>query len=176
MNPKIKLLSIAVFLMFAHHQAWSQTIVQDDESQLPIEIEADQLQAEDQTGTTIYEGNVIATQGSMTLKGDKMVIIHPERQLERLTTTGQPAYFERYLIEQESWVKGHAQTLIYHAESRRVELIGSAYLEQENQHQIEGDKLVYDLENQTLNASSEQESSRIKMTITPQQDTPKEQP
>jgi lipopolysaccharide export system protein LptA len=168
MNLKSIIFALLVTLL-PNHQAWSQS-EQQDETQLPIEVEADRLHAEDQAGLTVYQGHVIAKQGSLTLKGDKIEIRHPNRQLERMTTTGQPAYFERYLSEQQAWVKGHADTLIYYTQPRRVELIGSAYLEQENQHKIQGDKLVYDLDQQTLNAISDQSDSRIKMIITPQKD------
>lgn len=156
-----------IFWIALSFSAWSQTTV-DDETKLPIDIEANTLNAQDQHGLTVYSGQVIATQGSLTLTGDQLEIQHPNRQVQKITTTGQPATFKRFLSEQNAWIKGKADTIIYLTEVRKIELIGQAYLEQEGTHKIEGPKLIYDMRAQTLNAGqTESESGRIKMTITP---------
>lgn len=169
----LKLIMFVSLLFTTANQAWSQFASTDD-AQQPIEIEADRLSSQEQQGLTVYQGNVIIKQGTLTLKGDQVEVFHPQNKLDKIISTGEPAYFERYLHEQQSWIKGHANTLIYYAEPRKVELIGSAFIEQENTHQIQGDKLTYDLEKQTLNATSEHQDNRIKMTLTPQQTKPEE--
>lgn len=155
------------FLMGLSFTSFAQTQAQD-ETNLPIDIEANELDAQDQIGLTIYSGEVIATQGSLTLTGDRLEIQHPDRQVQKITTTGAPATFKRFLTEENAWINGQADTIIYLTQTRQVELIGQAYLEQEGTHKIEGPKLVYDMNAQTLNAGqTEKESGRIKMTITP---------
>ncbi|MBE0493584.1 MAG: lipopolysaccharide transport periplasmic protein LptA [Thiomicrospira sp.] len=155
------------FLVGLSLNSWAQT-QPIDETALPIDIEANQLDAQDQQGLTVYRGDVIATQGTLTLQGDQLEIHHPERQIQKITTTGMPATFKRFLTEENAWVSGQARTIIYLTETRTVELIGQAYLEQEGRHKIEGPKLVYDMNAQTLNAGqTDDESGRIKMTITP---------
>lgn len=156
-------------LMSFQYQAWSNQPA--DESKLPIQIEANQLEAQDQSGITIYSGDVVANQGSMTLKGDRIEIQHPERQLQIITANGQPATFRRFEPQEQAWINGRADTIIYYAQERKVHLIGKAYLEQEGAHDIQGPKLIYDLDALTLNAgSTEQETGRIIMTITPKED------
>lgn len=155
------------FVIGLSFSSWAQTQA-TNETSLPIDIEANALDAQDQQGLTIYSGQVIATQGSLTLTGERLEIQHPDRQVQKITTTGSPATFKRFLAEENAWIKGQADTIIYLTQTRQVELIGQAYLEQEGTHKIEGPKLVYDMNAQTLNAGrTENEPGRIKMTITP---------
>ncbi|WP_052501404.1 lipopolysaccharide transport periplasmic protein LptA [Thiomicrospira microaerophila] len=137
----------------------------------PIQVEADQLDSQDATGITRYTGNVIISQGETQLRGDQVEIQHPNRQLHTMTITGSPALFKFHNPSQQTHITGHAQTIIYHTQQGQVQLIGEAYLEQENTHTIQGPKLVYDINNQTLNAgSTDQQTGRVIMTLTPQSD------
>lgn len=169
--------SVAISLLISlSFNSWAQT-QSADETRLPIDIEANQLDAQDQAGLTLYKGNVIAIQGSLTLEGDQLEILHPERQIQRIVTTGKPAKFKRFLTEENAWINGQAHTIIYFTETRRIELIGQAYLEQEATHKIEGPRLIYDMNAQTLNAGqTDEEPGRIKMTITPRtEDAPSQE-
>ena len=74
-------------LMCANVQALST------DSQQPIEIEADFAELDDQEGRTIYVGNVIVTQGSIKMTGDKLKVLFDEnRDLEHAHMEGRPAY------------------------------------------------------------------------------------
>lgn len=170
MNQLIKplILSISLFGFAAsYNQAWSQQVVENDRDK-PIEIEANHMQADEQSGISTYTGDVIAVQGSLKIIGDVVEITHPNNQLHKLVATGKLAQFESFLPKQNSWVKGRALKIVYHAEAQKVELLGDAYAEQENKHQINGDKIIYDLETQILGASSEQSNKRVKMVLTPE--------
>lgn len=172
LKSSIKLLIIA--LMTTSHQAWSNEISQD-ESKLPINIEADRLDAQDQVGISLYRGNVIATQGSLVLKGDQLKIEHPQRQVQQVTITGKPATFKRFNAEEQRWIKGQADTLIYYANQKQVELIGNALLEQEGGNKVQGPKLQYDLEQQTIQAgATTNKPGRVSVTITPEEDANQE--
>lgn len=162
----LKGLLISITLLSFTNQAWSQA---DDETKLPINIEADTLHAQEQQGFSIYEGDVVATQGSLTLEGQRLEINHPNQQLQRLVITGKPAKFKRYLPEQKAWVTGHADTIIYHAQAKLMDFIGEAHIEQERTHTISGPSLQYDLDKETLQASgTSAQPGRVSVTITPQ--------
>jgi lipopolysaccharide export system protein LptA len=160
-------LILTACLLGFYHQAWSTN--PENPANEPIQIEADSLDAQDARGITRYLGNVLVTQGHTQLSGDQVDINHPNRQLQTLTSVGQPARFQHLDPVEQTLIKGHANTIIYYAQQRKIHLIGDAYLEQENTHKIQGPTLIYDMENQTLNAgSTEQQTGRIKMTLTPQ--------
>lgn len=174
MSHKYPINLLIMALLIFSHQAWSNEATQD-ETKLPINIEADRLDAQDQAGISIYHGNVIATQGSLTLKGEQLKIEHPQRQVQRVTVIGKPATFRRFNVEEQTWISGQADSLIYYANQKQVELIGNAQLEQEGTHSIQGPKLQYDLEQQTIQAGGTTEQpGRVSVTITPKEDTGKE--
>jgi lipopolysaccharide export system protein LptA len=161
MHLKLRWLSIS--LLTLTQAVWAQN------SNETITIEADSLVAQEQQGLSLYQGAVLATQGSLTLQGDQLEITHPNQQLERLHMSGKPAQFKRYLQQQQAWVSGHADTIIYHAQSKQVELIGHAYIEQQGAHTISGPTLYYDLNKETLQANgSADQPGRVSVTITPQ--------
>ncbi|WP_319380040.1 lipopolysaccharide transport periplasmic protein LptA [Thiomicrorhabdus sp.] len=139
-----------------------------DESKTPVQIDADRLQVLEQQGTSIYQGHVNIKQGSFELRGDEVEVKHPGNQLNTLIAKGQPASFQRYLREEKTLVKGRAQQIIYDAKNRIVTLKGNAEIEQSSKHKISGPELVYDIQNQTLQASSlPNQKQRISVTLTP---------
>ncbi len=138
-----------------------------DEEQ-PVNISANSLNAQEKSGISIYKGNVIVTQGSLTLKGDVITVKHPNSQLQTVKSTGKPASFKRFSQTDQAWLKGQANTIEYNAINKTVLLVGNAQVEQPGQHLIKGPKLFYDMTNQTLKAQgTEQEKGRVSVTFNP---------
>src|SRR5690606_18924806 len=66
------------------------------ERRLPIELEADRAEMSQTTGTGVYTGNVVLTQGDMVITGDRMTVYtSATRELERVVVEGNLAEFER---------------------------------------------------------------------------------
>lgn len=62
----------------------------------PIQIEADAAELDDASGVTVYTGNVIVTQGSMRLVGNRLTLFYNEdNTLKTATMLGQPATFKQ---------------------------------------------------------------------------------
>jgi len=140
----------------------------DNFSQQPVEIQANQLTSSEKEGRSIYQGKVHIQQGAFELNGDKVTIEHPNNQIQTLIAIGTPAKFKRFNPKDDSWVTGHAEQIIYNADKRIVTLIGNAQVQQPNKHQITGPKLSYDLNRQLLNATGNQQSNqRISVTLQP---------
>ena len=162
-----KLLITFVFtLTYSTFSVANSTAVPDE--QQPINIQADSLNASERDGKSVYKGNVVVTQGSLTLKGEQIEVIHPKGSLSKAITTGNPATFKRYNTDEKSWVNGKASTIEYNTQSKTVLLIGNAEVEQPGKHLITGPKLFYDMQKQTLSAeSTPQEKKRVSVTFTP---------
>jgi lipopolysaccharide export system protein LptA len=145
-----------LILILATSTIWfSAPIIQADpvpDERQPITIQADELVSEEQTGQSVYTGNVTMEQGSTWVTGDKATVFHPERQLEKTIVLGQPAKFRRFLPEQQQWVEGHADQITYSAQHRTVLLQGNAYVKQADKNSIEGQEIFYDLNAQTVKA------------------------
>ncbi len=138
-----------------------------DEEQ-PVHITADSLDAQEKKGISIYKGNVIVTQGSLTLKGDVITVMHPNSELKSVKSVGTPANFKRFSHIDQAWSKGKASSIEYDAIHKTVLLIGDAEVEQPGEHLIKGPRLFYDMTNQTLKAqATANEKGRVSVTFTP---------
>jgi len=144
----------------------SDSTLPDDEQ--PVYITADSLDIQDQTGISLYQGNVEITQGSLTLNGDSIQIKHPDRAIQSIKVIGQQAKFKRFDPENQSWVNGQADNIFYNAQEKTILLVGNAKVEQAGKHLITGPKLNYDMQNKTLKAqSTPEEQKRISVTLMP---------
>ncbi len=162
----ITLLACLSSFLLASNVALAQAATPDE--QQPVHISANSLDAQEKKGISIYKGNVIVTQGSLTLKGDKILVKHPNNQLQTVKSTGQPASFKRFSQTDQSWLKGKANMIDYDALNKTVLLVGNAQVEQPGQHIIKGPKLFYDMINKTLKAQgTEQEKGRVSVTFNP---------
>ncbi len=150
---------------------------ENDESTLPVEVTADKLVSQEQKGESVYTGNVIITQGTTVIKGDKVTLHHPDRKLAKAIVIGQPATFKRFLPEEQKWVNGHADQITYDTEQKTVLLEGDAYVNQEGQNSISGPKIYYDLTKKTLSAYGDRdEKQRVKVIFQPEDEAQKDAP
>jgi lipopolysaccharide export system protein LptA len=142
-------------------------------SEQPITVQANQLDAYDQQGESHYQGDVIARQGQLLLKGDTLVVYHPQRVIDRIVTDGQPAYFEMNDPEQGS-IKGHADRIVYYVKQEVAHLIGDAFVDRGQIQSIQAGLIIVDLTTMTLQATglsnadaAEAQPGRVEMIFTP---------
>ncbi|QCR37355.1 lipopolysaccharide ABC transporter substrate-binding protein LptA [Nissabacter sp. SGAir0207] len=141
--------------------------LKDDTSQ-PIHIDSAQ-QALDMEGNTVtFTGNVVAKQGSIEIKADKVVVIRPQGQQgkEVIEAFGNPATFYQ-LQDNGKPVKGHSQKMRYELGNDYVILTGNAYLEQLDSN-VKGDRITYLVQKQQMEAFSN-EGKRVTTVLIPTQ-------
>lgn len=167
LKTRFKIIPLICLISFLFGSSPAVLAQVPDEEQ-PVHISANSLDAQEKKGISIYKGNVIVTQGSLTLKGDIITLTHPNNQLQTVKSTGQPASFKRFSQADQAWLKGKANTIEYDALHKTVLLVGNAQVEQPGKHLIKGPKLFYDMTNQTLQAQgSEQDKGRVSVTFNP---------
>ena len=131
------------------------------DSQQPIEIEADFAELDDQEGKTIYVGNVIVTQGSIRMTGDKLKVNFSEdRDLQDVYLEGRPAYFKQTPDNGED-VEGEALLIEYHQLENLLYLIQKARLTQ-GARLFEGDRINYDTAKSVITARAEPRTIKAK--------------
>ncbi|MDU6409596.1 MAG: lipopolysaccharide ABC transporter substrate-binding protein LptA [Yersiniaceae bacterium] len=141
--------------------------LKDDTSQ-PIHIDSAQ-QALDMEGNTVtFTGNVVAKQGSIEIKADKVVVIRPQGQQgkEVIEAYGNPVTFYQ-LQENGKPVKGRSQKMRYELANDFVTLTGNAYLEQLDSN-VKGDRITYLVQKQQMEAFSD-EGKRVTTVLIPTQ-------
>ncbi len=137
----------------------------------PIHIEGDDAEIDQNNETIVYTGSVEVVQGTLRVKGDKMVVKVKGNQVERITTIGSPARYEQELEDDQGNVNAHADSIIYHTAEERIYLNGKATLAQKG-NELRGESIRYDVVNGKVDASAGDTSGRVSMKLDPQSRPP----
>jgi lipopolysaccharide export system protein LptA len=135
-------------------------------SNAPINIYADYMKYEIQSGVSQYKGNVRVTQNDIELKGDKVIAIQKNKVLKKITVTGSPATY-RQLSEDGKYINAQSMKMEYQAEKSRLILSDKARLEQAGSV-MESDQIIYDTIKEVVIAGDDNANKRVNITITPE--------
>ncbi|OAI10539.1 lipopolysaccharide transport periplasmic protein LptA [Methylomonas lenta] len=67
----------------------------ESDSEQPVYIESDSAVYDENAQVSTYTGNVTATQGSIKIDGDKLVVYLKDGDIIKLVSTGRPSKFEQ---------------------------------------------------------------------------------
>lgn len=173
-----------LFLMLMPVAAMAEPTPSGVDTSKPVEVNADELEVLQDQNKAIFTGNVIAVQGDMRMKADKMTVFYRKKEAEGAPKTGEPTdnTISRLEVdgnvllstpeETASGVKG-----IYDVDAKEVRLLGNVVLTRE-QNVLKGQKLVYDLASgrSTLDGGSARKTStgRVRGLFVPQEVKSKE--
>lgn len=125
----------------------------------PIEIEADHAQIDDDQGITQYKGKAVLTQGTLRIEGDIITFYYDDdKQLSKAIAQGNLATYQQIQKLGEKPVKARALQMEYNASSQFIYLIGKGHVWQ-NGDELSGARIEYDIDKNTVNASSNPEIS-----------------
>jgi lipopolysaccharide export system protein LptA len=94
----------------------------------PVNLEADLVTLDDIRKLSIYQGNVILSQGTLMLRADRVQVAQNAEGLERISATGRPVAFRQKLDGRDEFIEGFAERIEYNGISSQLELIGQARL------------------------------------------------
>jgi len=173
---RLKLLFLSSFALLATQTTFA---LPEDRKQ-PIHIQADKAELDDLKGIAHYSGNVVITQGSIKITGEKATITRAtDGSVDVFTANGKPATFRQQPEVDKEVVKAYGLTIQYFVRKDQVLLIDQAKVVQGGSA-FEGEKIVYDTVRQIVNAgrangqSITTERPRIDMVIQPQSKQPAE--
>lgn len=136
------------------------------DDQQNIQVESDSLIHHKKTGVTTYIGNVIAQQGSRTLRGDKMDVHQNARgDIEKLIVYGKPAQHESLTEPKAEPFQAEAQTIVYDAQSHQLTLMDDAKITQAGDT-FEAPHIEYDVNDEIIR-SKRNEHERTTITLKP---------
>ena len=135
-----------------------------------IEIESDTAYLDDTRNISIYNGNVIVTQGSMRITGDRMTVYYTDdNNLDKIIMEGRPATFRQ--LPDDSTVYDEAEALVmeYHENRNLIVLNNQARVSQGDRRLI-ADHIEYDTELSQVSANSNRgagadQDSRVRLII-----------
>lgn len=167
------MLSLRVLLMLTLGTGAPLVRALEADRDQPISIQADTAMIDEHQGRSVYEGNVIITQGTLEVIADEVEIHTAERAIIRIVAgmnedSEDLARYRQQVNEASDMVYAHARKITYLVQEEQLHLSGRARLQQV-EDVFEGELLFYDLARGVANLSSDGESGRVNMTITPEQ-------
>ena len=94
----------------------------------PVNLEADTVTLDDIRKTSVYQGNVILSQGTLMLRADHVQVTQNAEGLDKVSATGRPVAFRQKLDGREEFIEGFADRIEFDSVSSQLELIGQARL------------------------------------------------
>jgi len=133
----------------------------------PLDLEADSAEIDEAKGLSTYAGNVVATQGSMRLESDRLIIFHKGSKAERLEAVGKPARFQQLADDSPEPVKARAQLMEYRFDSEELLLTGDAVVLQ-GKDTFKSDRITYDrVRSVVKGGAAAKGKERVRITVDP---------
>lgn len=109
----------------------------------PINLEADAVTVNDAKKTSIYTGNVILTQGTLIIRGDKLIVREDKDGFNHSTSFGNPTTFKQKREGKNEYIEGSGQRIEYDARMDKVQLYTKAWVKR-GEDIVHGDYISYD--------------------------------
>ena len=153
----------ALLLVLLPPLAWG---LSSDRNQ-PIQIEADRATLDEDKGISVYEGNVLMMQGTLTLRGNRMTVHILDHQVDRVILEGNPASYSQRLEGETEAQQAEAGRIEYQAGPQRMVLQQDARIWQDETEEFSSDRIVVNLRDNTLSAGGEGPDSRVRIILQP---------
>lgn len=145
----------------------------DNES--PIHLEADQVLIDDAQQTSTFTGNVRLSQGSLLIRGDKIVVVHDKNGVKRATAYGKTADFRQKREGTDGFVEGYGERIEYDTEADTLNLHKQARLKR-GEDEVRGERIIYNAKAETFQVSggadgSEAPQERVRAVLQPKPKT-----
>ena len=138
-----------LFIFLLSSSISTQVLALKSDRDQPADIEADDIEFDFQKGTRTYVDNVLAVQGTLRLKADKLHAIYKDGELDTATLWGSLARFKQRPDNKPDDVEGWAKKIIVDQEANTLTLVGQAALRQGGDT-ARGDTIVYNMATDTL--------------------------
>ncbi len=144
----------------------------------PTNVEADRMNYDDLKQVNVFTGAVVLTKGTITIRGDRMVLRQDSEGYQYGTTTGRLASFRQKRDGVDEWIEGHAEEIHYDGKAETVRLTGRAKVRRLEGtrlgDEIEGAVIVYDSRTEQFSVDGSGQASgpsagsgRVKVVIQP---------
>ena len=109
----------------------------------PVNLEADRVTVDENKQTATFEGNVVLTQGTLTIRGNRMVVQQDNDGFKTGIAEGNLASFRQKREGIDEYVEGFAERIEYDSKADKVQMFNRAYLKKSND-EVRGNYISYD--------------------------------
>lgn len=138
----------------------------------PTQVEANRMSADDARRMNIFEGNVVLTKGTITVRADRIVVRQDPEGYQLSTATGNPVRFrQRQDAKGEQpggWIEGEALRIEIDERTEKIELFDKARVNRDGD-EVAGNYISVDQRSDFFSASSGKGAAagRVRAVIQP---------
>lgn len=142
----------------------------------PVNIEADRMMVDDAKKESVFEGNVVLTQGTMQLRGDRVNVRQDADGFQFGVAYGKPATFRQKREGYDEYIDGFAERLEYDGRKDQLQMFNSARIIKGGD-EVRGDYISYNAKTEfyqvlggtkpTTPTTSRTADGRVRATIQP---------
>jgi lipopolysaccharide export system protein LptA len=136
----------------------------------PVNLEADTVTLDDIKKVSVYQGNVIVSQGTMMLRADRVQVTQNANGLDKVNATGHPVAFRQKMDGRDEYIEGFADRVEFDGVSSQLELIGQARLRRGND-ELRGTQISYNANTEFFKVVGQPDaktpSGRVRAVIRP---------
>jgi lipopolysaccharide export system protein LptA len=109
----------------------------------PIHLESDRVTVDEAKQVAMFEGNVVLTQGTLTIRGDRMQVRQDDEGFRYGTTWGNLAFFRQKREGFDEYIEGWAERIEYDGRADKVQMFNRASMKR-GQDEVRGSYISYD--------------------------------
>ncbi|TAK48282.1 MAG: lipopolysaccharide transport periplasmic protein LptA [Betaproteobacteria bacterium] len=139
----------------------------------PTQIEADRMSADDARRISIFEGNVVFSKGTISLRAERIVVRQDAEGFLQASASGKPVRFRQRSdprgAREGVWAEGEALRIEIDDRSQKVELFEQARVLRD-QDEVRGEYIALDQRSEVFSASAAKGGStagRVRAVIQP---------
>ncbi len=117
----------------------------------PVNIEANSVQMDDLHKTSLYEGDVILTQGTLQVHADRVAVKQDAAGFNQATAWGNPVYFRQKQDNSDEYLEGWANRLDMDNAKNTVLMTGNARLKK-GADEMHASSMLYNTATQQFSA------------------------
>ena len=110
----------------------------------PVNLEADQVTVDDNKQTATFVGRVILTQGTLVIRGDRMVVQQDADGFKYGVAYGNLASFRQKREGHDEYIDGFAERIEYDSKAEKLQMFKRAYLKKANDD-VRGNYISYEV-------------------------------
>jgi len=149
----------ATFLLPVFMLPWSPACLAEraDRDKL-IHLEADQVLMDDAQQISTFTGNVRLSQGTLLIRGDKIVVVQNKDGFKHATAYGNTAEFRQKREGLDEYVEGYGERIEYDTRTETLNFYGKARLKRDLD-EVSGENITYSAKTEIFQVNSSSASS-----------------
>ncbi len=140
----------------------------------PVNLEADRVTVDDIKQVATFEGNVVLTQGTLVIRGNRMVVQQDGDGFKTGIAYGNLASFRQKREGFDEYVEGYAERIEYDSKAEKVQMFNRAHIKRGNDD-VRGNYISYEAQTEFIRvtgggkqaASANNPEGRVRAVIQP---------